>query len=69
LNDTQDNHGIIDQQHFYLLPTSLYSNNSLSQALTDLLENLDNILKYGEFKYLDYDTLNRWGMIINKKGI
>jgi len=25
------------------------------------LENLNRIIKYGEFKYLDYDTLNRWG--------
>jgi len=61
LNDTQDNHGIFDHQHFYLLPTRSYSNNPLSQALTNLLENLNHIIKYGEFKYLDYDTLIRWG--------
>ena len=56
-----ENHSLLDHNHFYLLPTRSFSRNVLSEGLTDYLENINYILKYGEFLHPKYEPLNRWG--------
>jgi len=54
------NHGAGDGSHFCLLPTQLLDKN-LNEGSTDYYENINNILDYGEFRHLEYDSMLRRG--------
>ena len=55
------NDGAHDINHYYLLQTFPLEN-SLNDGLTDLMEIMNYILEYGEFRHPHYDHLYRWGL-------
>ena len=59
-----ENHSLLEQKHFHLLPTRSFSGNVLSEGLTDYLDTINHILKYGEFLHPEYEPLNRWGGLV-----
>ena len=56
------NHGALDGNKYHLLTSHLFED-AADECLTQLYEIMNYILKYGEFKYSQYDTINRWGGI------
>ena len=57
---TDQNHGALDGDKYHLLTTHLFDT-AITESLCVLYLNMNHILKYGEFHYSNYESLNRWG--------
>jgi len=57
---TDQNHGALDGNHYHLLTSHLFDT-ATKDFFIALYENMNYILKNGEFKYSLYDSFNQWG--------